>query len=48
MRKDGVIRLIEFMRTYEDNIDIQINGTKVLGNLAVNGNLFAIWKRVIY
>lgn len=37
VRRDGVSKLIELMRTYEDNVDIQLNGCKTIGNLAVNG-----------
>ncbi|KAL4229590.1 hypothetical protein ACF0H5_012628 [Mactra antiquata] len=38
VRKDGVSKLIELMKTYEENVDIQMNGCKTIGNLAVNGN----------
>lgn len=38
VRLDGVSKLIELMRTYEENEDIQLNSCKTIGNLAVNGD----------
>ena len=36
--RTGCIRLlIDKMKLLEDNVDIQINSSKILGNLAVNG-----------
>jgi len=37
VRRDGVSKLIDLMRHYEDNDEIQLNGCKVIGNIAVNG-----------
>ena len=38
MVKTGCIRLlVDKMKIYEDNVDIQVNSCKILGNLAVNG-----------
>ena len=37
VQRDGVGRLVELMRLYEDNVDIQLHSCRVLGNLAVNG-----------
>ena len=34
----GCIRLlVDKMKIFEDNVDIQVNSCKILGNLAVNG-----------
>ncbi|XP_053408727.1 uncharacterized protein LOC123559383 isoform X2 [Mercenaria mercenaria] len=38
VRLDGVTKLIELMRTYEENVDIQLNSCKAIGNIAVNAD----------
>ncbi|XP_052258678.1 uncharacterized protein LOC127863298 isoform X2 [Dreissena polymorpha] len=38
VRHDGISKLIELMKKYELNVDIQVNSSKVIGNLAVNDN----------
>ena len=39
--RTGCIRLlVDKMKIFEDNVDIQINSCKILGNLAVNGKSF--------
>ncbi|XP_060604392.1 uncharacterized protein LOC132757202, partial [Ruditapes philippinarum] len=38
IRLNGVTTLIELMRTYEENIDIQLNSCKTIGNISVNVN----------
>ena len=36
--RTGCIRLlVDKMKIFEDNVDIQVNSCKILGNLAVNG-----------
>ena len=38
MIRTGCIRLlVDKMKIFEDNVDIQVNSCKILGNLAVNG-----------
>lgn len=43
VRRDGVSKLIDLMRNYEDNDEIQVNGCKVIGNIAVNGKLAELY-----
>ena len=38
MIRTGCVRLlVDKMKIFEDNVDIQVNSCKILGNLAVNG-----------
>ncbi|WAR05560.1 AARA-like protein [Mya arenaria] len=38
VKNDGISKLIELMKRYDDNVDIQLHSCKVIGNLAVNDN----------
>ncbi|WAR05571.1 AARA-like protein [Mya arenaria] len=38
VKNDGISKLIDLMKKYDDNVDIQLHSCKVIGNLAVNDN----------